>query len=104
MQSNQNNPDRETTEAVIKSIHKTWKGDVQRLCQGVLLGGFSNFALAGAICRKLLLELTRCNTRCWDIIKETFGPNAFTKFYLAPFQLRDEFVACMKQLGLILEL
>jgi len=96
--------DKESTEAVIKSIHKTWKGDVQRLCQGVLKNGFSNFSLAGAICRKLLLELTKCNTKCWDIIKETFGPNAFTKFYLAPFQLKDEFGAVLRNLGLTLEM
>ena len=96
--------DKESTEAVIKSIHKTWKGDVQRLCQSVLQNGFSNFSLAGAICRKLLFELTKCNTKCWDIIKETFGPNAFTKFYLAPFQLKDEFSNAMKSLGLLLEI
>lgn len=96
--------DKESAEAVIKTIHKTWKGDVQRLCQGVLANGFSNFSLAGAICRKLLFELTKCNTRCWDIIKESFGPNAFTKFYLAPFQLRDEFSAQMQALGMLLEL
>ena len=93
--------DKEATEAVIKSIHKTWKGDVQRLCQSVVVDGFNNFSLAGAICRTLLLELTKCNSRCWDIIKEAFGPNAFTKYFVAPFQLKDEFAACMKQQGIL---
>jgi hypothetical protein len=36
-------------------------------------------------------------------VKEAFGPNAFSKFYVAPFQLRDEFAAAMKNVGLLLD-
>ncbi len=79
-------------------MHKTLKGDVQRLCQGILLS-FSNFSLAGAICRKLLFELTRHWNRCWELIKEAFGPNAYSKFYVAPFQIREEFLSHLKMLG-----
>jgi hypothetical protein len=96
--------EKEAVEAIIKSIHKTWKGDVKRLVEGVIVNGFSNFSLAAGICRKLLFELTKCNAKTWDIIKEAFGPNAFTKFYLAPFQIRDEFSNCMKSMGLLLEI
>lgn len=71
---------------------------MQRLCQGILVS-FSNFSLAGAICRKILMELTRNWNTCWDKLKEAFGPNAFSKFYVAPFQLRDEFSSHLKMLG-----
>jgi hypothetical protein len=52
----------------------------------------------------MLLELTKAYTRCWDALKEAHGPNAFSKFYVAPFQIRDEFAAAMKALGLVLEI
>ncbi len=99
--------DKEAAEALVRGVHKSWKEGVAKVCQSVTAqngGGFSNFSLAGAVCRKMLLELTKCNTRCWDLIKEAFGPNAFSKFCVAPFQLRDEFAAAMKSVGLILEI
>jgi hypothetical protein len=30
---------------------------------------------------------------------QAFGPNAFSKFYVAPFQIRDEFSSHLKMLG-----
>lgn len=90
--------DKEAASALIKSMHKTWKGDVQHLCQGIL-AGFSNFNVAGVVCRHILVELTKYWARCWDLIKEAFGPNALSKFYVAPFQIRDEFQANLKMLG-----
>jgi hypothetical protein len=55
--------DKEAVEALLRNLHKSWKADVQRLVDAVMQkGGFSNFSLAGAVCRKMLLELTKVIT------------------------------------------
>ncbi len=95
---------KEAAETLVRGLHKSWKEGVAKMCQSVLQNGFSNFSLAAFVCRRMLLELTKSYTRCWDALKEAHGPNAFSKFYVAPFQIRDEFAAAMKALGLVLEI
>ena len=97
--------DKESVEKLVRGVHGAWKADVAAMVQGILRqGGFSNFALGGAICRKLLFEVTRANTRAWEIVRQELGPNAFSKYFVAPVQLRDEFAAAMKALGFVLEM
>jgi hypothetical protein len=107
VQSKANASNKEAAETLVRGLHKSWKEGVAKMCNSVLRsggGGFSNFSLAAFVCRRMLLELTKNYTRCWDALKEAHGPNAFSKFYVAPFQIRDEFAAAMKALGLVLEI